>query len=164
MAQARVYGVDDRFWRFHGIATVSGPQNREALISPALAAQIDAHAGDSILVRVQRPTDIPLESLHGQRDNLGRSIRLTVSSIVPADSLDANDLTITLRVGNEQRQASRTSLMVVGVADAIAYLSRHTSLRAGDVIAMGTPEGVGPLVDGDVVRFGDREMRVTREG
>src|SRR5262245_43953812 len=58
LAQARVYGVDDRFWRFHGVAGVSGPENREALISPALAAQIDAHAGDSILVRVQRPTDI----------------------------------------------------------------------------------------------------------
>ena len=44
-------------------------------------------AGDSILVRVQRPTDIPLESLHGQRDNLGRSMRLTVAKVVPADSL-----------------------------------------------------------------------------
>ena len=44
-------------------------------------------AGDSILVRVQRPTDVPLESLHGQRDNLGRSLRLTVANVVPADSL-----------------------------------------------------------------------------
>ena len=43
--------------------------------------------GDSILVRIQRPTDIPLESLHGQRDNLGRSMRLTVANVVPADSL-----------------------------------------------------------------------------
>ena len=40
-------------------------------ISPALARQLGARSGDSILVRVQRPTDIPLESLHGQRDNLG---------------------------------------------------------------------------------------------
>jgi ABC-type lipoprotein release transport system permease subunit len=87
VAQARVYGVDDRFWRFHGVGSVNGPENREALLSPALARQIDARAGDSILVRVQRPTDIPLESLHGQRDNLGRSIRLTVANIVPADSL-----------------------------------------------------------------------------
>ena len=87
VAQARVYGVDDRFWRFHGVTSVSGPENRDALLSPALARQIDARAGDSILVRVQRPTDIPLESLHGRRDNLGRSIRLTVANIVPADSL-----------------------------------------------------------------------------
>jgi len=87
IAQARVYGVDDRFWRFHAVTNVNGPEDRDALISPALARQIDSRAGDTILVRVQRPTDIPLESLHGQRDNLGRSIRLTVASVVPADSL-----------------------------------------------------------------------------
>jgi len=87
MSQARVYGVDDRFWRFHGVANVNGPANRDALISPALARQIDSQPGDSILVRIQRPTDIPLESLHGQRDNLGRSMRLTVAKVVAADSL-----------------------------------------------------------------------------
>src|SRR6188474_1384392 len=87
ISQARVYGVDDRFWRFHGVANVNGPANRAALISPALARQIDSQPGDSILVRIQRPTDIPLESLHGQRDNLGRSMRLTVAKVVPADSL-----------------------------------------------------------------------------
>lgn len=87
MAQVRVYGVDDRFWRFHGVTGVRGPENRNALISPALARQIDSRAGDAILVRVQRPTDIPLESLHGQRDNIGRSIRLTVANVVPEDSL-----------------------------------------------------------------------------
>ena len=87
LSQARVYGVDDRFWQFHGVANVNGPANRDALISPALARQLDARAGDSILVRVQRPTDIPLESLHGQRDKLGRSMRLTVANVVPADSL-----------------------------------------------------------------------------
>src|SRR5512134_2297493 len=37
VAQARVYGVDDRFWRFHAVADVSGPAERDALISPALA-------------------------------------------------------------------------------------------------------------------------------
>ena len=87
LAQARVYGVDDRFWRFHGVGGVSGPTNREAFLSPALARQIGASAGDSVLVRVQRPTDIPLESLHGQRDNLGRSLRLTVTNVLSADSL-----------------------------------------------------------------------------
>ena len=87
IAQARVYGVDERFWRFHGVAGVTGPDSREAFLSPALARQIAAGNGDSILVRVQRPTDIPLESLHGQRDNLGRSMRLTVANVLPADSL-----------------------------------------------------------------------------
>ena len=87
VAQARVYGVDDRFWRFHGVTGVSGPGNRAALVSPALARQLGTAAGEAILVRVQRPTDVPLESLHGQRDNVGRSLRLTVADVVPAESL-----------------------------------------------------------------------------
>jgi hypothetical protein len=87
VAQARVYGVDDRFWRFHSVANVSGPTDRQAFISPALGRQLGASKGDSILVRVQRPTDVPLESLHGQRDKVGRSVRLTVADILPGESL-----------------------------------------------------------------------------
>src|SRR5262245_11625345 len=35
----RVYGVDDRFWQFHGVRSVSGPPSRDAMISPALAEE-----------------------------------------------------------------------------------------------------------------------------
>ncbi len=87
VAQARVYGVDDRFWRFHGVSGISGPEDREAFISPALARQLGASAGEAILVRVQRPTDIPLESLHGQRDTVGQSVRLTIARVLPVESL-----------------------------------------------------------------------------
>lgn len=85
--QVVVYGVDDRFWRFHGVSGVSGPSDREALVSPALAAQLGLDEKDAILVRVQRPTDVPLESLHGRKDDLGRTVRLTVRSVVPAGML-----------------------------------------------------------------------------
>jgi ABC-type lipoprotein release transport system permease subunit len=87
VAQARVYAVDDRFWRFHGVTGVNGPESRAAFVSPALARQLDAGMGDSILVRMQRPTDVPLESLHGRRDNLGRSVRLTIDNVLPPESL-----------------------------------------------------------------------------
>ncbi len=87
VAQARVYGVDDRFWQFHGVSAVGGPQDREVFVSAAVARQLEANTGEAILVRVQRPTDIPLESLHGQRDNVGLSMRLTIAEILPAESL-----------------------------------------------------------------------------
>jgi ABC-type lipoprotein release transport system permease subunit len=87
VAQAMVYGVDDRFWQFHGVAGVSGPEDRQAFVSRALATRLGATADESILVRVQRPTDIPLESLHGQRDNVGQSLRLTIANVLPAESL-----------------------------------------------------------------------------
>jgi putative ABC transport system permease protein len=83
----RVYGVDDRFWRFHGVMGVAGPSDREAFLSPALADRIGAKESDAVLVRTQRPTDVPLETLHGRRENLGRTMRLTVRRVLPASSL-----------------------------------------------------------------------------
>jgi ABC-type lipoprotein release transport system permease subunit len=85
--QVRVYGVDDRFWQFHGVTGISGPLDRDALVSPALARDIDARAGGAVLVRVQRPSEIPLESLHGRKDGLGSTLRLTVRAVVPSPAL-----------------------------------------------------------------------------
>ena len=87
VAQVRVYGVDDRFWRFHHASGTTGPAARDAFISPALAAQLEASDGSALLVRVARPTDLPLESLFAQKDGLGRTLRLTVSRILSMDSL-----------------------------------------------------------------------------
>lgn len=85
--QVRVYGVDDRFWRFHRVSALGDPTGREALISPALAQELATGAGATVLVRVQRPADIPLESLFGRKDNLGRTLRLEVRAVVPRDML-----------------------------------------------------------------------------
>jgi putative ABC transport system permease protein len=82
-----VYGVDDRFWRFHHVAGVRGPEGRQALLSRALAADIGAAPGADIVVRVERPSAIPIESLHGRKDNLGRSMRLKVQTILPPRDL-----------------------------------------------------------------------------
>ncbi len=85
--QVRVYGVDDRFWLFHGVTEIAGPLGRDALVSPALARDIDAQAGSAVLVRVQRPSEIPLESLYGRKEDLGSTLRLTVRAVVPSSAL-----------------------------------------------------------------------------
>ena len=87
VGQVAVYGVDDRFWKFHSVEGVSGPSDREALISPALAEQLGAAKGASVLVRLQRPTDVPIETLQGRKDDLGRTLRLTVAGVLPGSSL-----------------------------------------------------------------------------
>ena len=74
-------------------------------------------------------------------------------------SLDAVHKTgIRCRVNGEVLQDSNTEQLVFGVDDIIAFVSRFVTLRAGDVIATGTPPGVGCfrnpprwLVPGDVV-------------
>ena len=72
----QVYGVDDRFFAFHGV-TPAALTGSDVLLSPDLAAEIAAATEDAIVVRVSRPTDIPIDSLHGRREDVGRSIRLT---------------------------------------------------------------------------------------
>jgi putative ABC transport system permease protein len=86
-SRVQVYGVDDRFWRFHGVSAEHGPEGRDALLSRKLASDIGAAAGTTALVRVELPSAIPIESLHGRKENLGRTLPLTVRSIVGPDDL-----------------------------------------------------------------------------
>jgi ABC-type lipoprotein release transport system permease subunit len=86
VGDVRVYGVDERFWAFHDVPS-AGPADREALLSPVLARELNVAPGGTVLVRVQRPSDLPLESVHGRKDDLGRTLRLTVRSVVPSAAL-----------------------------------------------------------------------------
>lgn len=64
--------------------------------------------------------------------------------IVTADEFDRPPvLGIRSRVNGELRQDSTTGLLIFGIAHVIAELSRGMTLRAGTIIAMGTPAGVG---------------------
>ena len=89
VSRVPVYGVDERFWRFHGIARPGwepGSDRREALISVALADEIGSTAGGAVLLHMARPSAVPIESLHGRKDDLGRTLRLNVQAIVgPAE-------------------------------------------------------------------------------
>ncbi len=86
-SKVQVYGVDDRFWRFHQVEGRSGPASRDALLSRALAADIGAAPGGTVLVRLERPSAIPIESLHGQKEDPGRTIRLAVREVIEASHL-----------------------------------------------------------------------------
>jgi len=56
---------------------------------------------------------------------------------------DPQDLDMFLDVNRTRRQTGNTRTMVFGVAEIIAYVSRFMALRPGDIIATGTPPGVG---------------------
>jgi 2-keto-4-pentenoate hydratase/2-oxohepta-3-ene-1,7-dioic acid hydratase in catechol pathway len=72
--------------------------------------------------------------------------------IVPADAVsDPGALRLCLRVDGEVRQEGSTAAMLLPIPETIAHLSRHLTLEPGDVIATGTPAGVGPLRPGDRV-------------
>jgi 2-keto-4-pentenoate hydratase/2-oxohepta-3-ene-1,7-dioic acid hydratase in catechol pathway len=65
--------------------------------------------------------------------------------------LDPTNVLVEARVNGTLRQSANTSLMIYPCAFLIRWISRMMTLYPGDVIATGTPAGVGPLVAVDVV-------------
>ena len=76
-----------------------------------------------------------------------------LSSMRPAAGLKANpdDARLWLEVNGKKRQDNRTSDMIWNCAELVSRISQFMTLDKGDVIFTGTPEGVGPLADGDKV-------------
>ena len=63
--------------------------------------------------------------------------------LVTADEVDITNLMLTTRLNGEVMQSASTAQMIVDVASCIEFFSSFTTLRPGDVIATGTPGGVG---------------------
>jgi putative ABC transport system permease protein len=87
----RAYGVeivavDERYWKFQELAGAP-PEGFDVLLTPALGRELGVRAGDAVLLRVAKPSGIPLESLHGRKDGAGKTIRLTVRGDAPELSL-----------------------------------------------------------------------------
>ncbi len=90
--------------------------------------------------------------------------------LVTADEIgDPQKLDVSLRVNGETKQHASTAVMIFSVARIIAELSQGTTLEPGDIIATGTPEGVGfartpPefLKDGDVMEVEIEKIGVLR--
>lgn len=74
--------------------------------------------------------------------------------LVPADEIPGPDkLEIQLTVNGKTRQKAKTSDMIFKVPEIISHISKFMTLNPGDIIATGTPEGVSPIQDGDVIEI-----------
>lgn len=74
-----------------------------------------------------------------------------VGKLIEGKGVDWRSFEIIGRVNGEVRQHGHAHDMVFGIPMLIAYVSRVMTLEPGDIIATGTPEGVGPLTNGDTV-------------
>ena len=75
----------------------------------------------------------------------------SVPSAVDRHRPRPSDLEIRTEVNGQVRQRSRTSLMIHDIGAIIEWMSAVMTLLPGDLILTGTPEGVGPIGDGDTV-------------
>jgi 2-keto-4-pentenoate hydratase/2-oxohepta-3-ene-1,7-dioic acid hydratase in catechol pathway len=150
-------------------SSVVGPD--EAIRLPAWAGRIDheaelavvigrrahgvkaAHAMDYVL-GLTCLNDVTARDLQQRDGQYTRSKGFdTFAPIGPciAVGLDPSDLAVEGWVNGERRQASRTGQLIFPVPELVEFVSRFCTLEPGDVIATGTPSGVGPLEPGDRV-------------
>jgi len=88
-----------------------------------------------------------------------RSFRKSIDSytvlgpwLVTADEFgDPADVRISIAVNGQERQNARTKDLILSVPALIAFASSFYTLHPGDILMTGTPEGVGPVVPGDVL-------------
>lgn len=70
--------------------------------------------------------------------------------IVPCREIeDPHNLNIKLEINGEERQQSDTKYMIFKIPEILAFLSKFITLVPGDIVATGTPSGVGPIQPGD---------------
>jgi len=74
-----------------------------------------------------------------------------VGPVLASPEVVPDDAVLEVRVNGEQKQRDRRSELIHGVPALIEEISAYLTLEPGDVIATGSPEGVGPLSDGDTV-------------
>ncbi len=144
----------------------------EPIVCPAVSKRVD-HEGELAVVmgkRCQRlkPGDNPLDYVFGYtcvndvtaRDLQKADVQFTrgkgFDTFCPMGpmvvrGIEAGDLSLETYVNGERRQAARTSEMIFGLDAIIRFIADVMTLEPGDVIATGTPSGVGPLKAGDVV-------------
>ena len=100
--QVNVIGCNERFWWLWGAPADEVPQAEisrgRIVLNGPVAQQLGAAVGDTVILRLPRPGDIPSESALGRKRQTGRSVRLAVGAIVPAEGPGRFGLAPTQRV------------------------------------------------------------------
>ena len=163
--QIALPGASDQIDYEAELAVVMGRRCRDVAVTDALGYVAGAMALNDVSAR-----DLQMEA---SQWTMGKAID-TFAPCGPAlvlmdEIADLQSLGIRARVNGETLQDANTSLMVFGVAEAIAFLTRVMTLEPGDIIATGTPAGVGMardpqvwLRDGDVVEIEIDEIGTLR--
>jgi len=150
---------------------VTGPG--EKILYPSMASRVDYEAElAAVISRRTRnvPLDKALDHVLGYtcfNDVTARDLQKkdgqwtraksfdTFAPLGPAivTGLDPSDLKVESYLNGQPRQASSTSDLLFSVPRLVHFISRVMTLLPGDVIATGTPGGIGPMVPGDTIEI-----------
>lgn len=162
-------------------SSIVGPE--EPIVLPSFSKQVE-HEGELAMVMGRRAShfsdsDDALASVLGYtclndvtaRDLQKKDVQFTrakgfdtfcaVGPHIETD-VDPTNALVETRVNGALRQSGSTSLMLYSCAFLIRWISRMMTLYPGDLIATGTPAGVGPLTAGDIVEVSVSGIGVLR--
>ncbi|MEQ9399118.1 MAG: fumarylacetoacetate hydrolase family protein [Longimicrobiales bacterium] len=123
----------------------------------------DAWAYVSELVPLNDVTARDLQRSDGQWTRAkGFDTFCPVGTPVPLNDIDVGALAVVTRVNGQVRQEADASDMVFDIPTLVAHISGIMTLEPGDIIATGTPEGIGPLEAGDEVEVEVRGVGTVR--
>ncbi|MFL5581198.1 MAG: fumarylacetoacetate hydrolase family protein [Gemmatimonadaceae bacterium] len=142
----RLPGVSQRVEHEAEIGVVIGQTLRRARPDEALAAVRGIVALNDVTARDLQRSDGQWTRAKG----FDTFCPIGPESPVP---VDLRSLTVVGRVNGEERQRGSSADMVFDIPTLLAYISGVMTLEPGDVVATGTPAGVGPLQPGDVVEI-----------
>jgi 2-keto-4-pentenoate hydratase/2-oxohepta-3-ene-1,7-dioic acid hydratase in catechol pathway len=146
----------------HGEAIVLPPESEEVhfegeigLIIGERARRVDEATALDYVASIVPVNDVTARDLQ-RKDNQwarakGFDTFCPVGTPRPLAEIDLDTLSLLTRVNGEVRQRGEVGLMVFSIPFLVSYLSRIMTLEPGDLLATGTPEGVGPLAEGDMV-------------
>jgi 2-keto-4-pentenoate hydratase/2-oxohepta-3-ene-1,7-dioic acid hydratase in catechol pathway len=125
-----------------------------AVVIGRLARDVRAEDAFKVILGYTCANDVTLRDLQKTDDQWARAKGFDGSAPLGPwieTTVDPNDTTVRTRLNGELRQQGSTAQMAFGVATLIEHITTFMTLLPGDVLLTGTPEGVGPLADGDVV-------------
>ena len=82
--------------------------------------------------------------------------------VLSKDIGDPQNLNIRCKLNDKVVQDSNTKYMIFSIPEIIEFVSKNFTLEKGDIILTGTPSGVGPLIDGDIIEVEIEKIGVLR--
>lgn len=154
-AGVQIYGVDDRFWKFHRIPG-QAPASDSVLLSPGLIEELGAEKGSGLLIRIEKPSAIPSESLHGRKDDAGSTLRFTLAGPASEFSLRPHQGMVRAafinleRLRKEIEQPTRVNAILLATGESYGQVSKELGARVtledlGVRIRELTPQGVSSV-------------------
>lgn len=119
------------------------------------AAQISEENAMGFVAGIVPVNDVTARDLQRADNQWGRAKGFDtfcpMGDMMPLDQVDLESLGVVSRVNGEEKQRGTVDQMVFSIPFLISFVSRIMTLEPGDLLATGTPEGVGPLSAGNVV-------------